>query len=44
LSHNISVDTHIVLFSFENLPFGDFFVLDDADLGKLDNTDTGLGF
>jgi len=44
LSHNLSVDTHIVLFSFENLPFGDFFVLDDADLGKLDNTDTGLGF
>jgi len=44
LSHNVGLDTHIVSLSFENLPFGDFFVLDDADLGKLDNTDTGLGF
>ena len=43
ISHDVGVDTHTVSFSFEALPF-DFFVLDDAVFGKLDNTDGVLGF
>jgi len=43
ISHNIGVDSHRVSFSFEALPF-EFFVLDDAVFGKLDNTDGVLGF
>lgn len=44
LSHRKNLNTHVVSFAFENLPFGDFFVLDDTELGKLDNDDTVLGF
>jgi hypothetical protein len=43
VSHNVGVDTHFVSFSFEALPF-EFFILDDAVFGKLDNTDGVLGF
>ncbi len=43
VSHNVGVDTHFVSFSFEALPF-EFFVLDDAVFGILDNTDGVLGF
>lgn len=44
LSHSKSLATHTLSVFFENLPFGDFFVLDDAELGTLDNADTGLAF
>jgi hypothetical protein len=43
ISHDVGVDTHTVSFSFEALPF-DFFILNDAVFGKLDNTDGVLGF
>jgi hypothetical protein len=43
ISHDVSVDRHTVSFSFEDLPF-QFFILDDAVFGKLDNTDGVLGF
>jgi hypothetical protein len=43
ISHDVGVDEHRVSFSFEDLPF-DFFILDDAVFGKLDNTDGVLGF
>jgi len=43
ISHDVGVDEHRVSFSFEDLPF-DFFILDDAVVGKLDNTDGVLGF
>jgi len=43
ISHDVSVDRHLVSFSFEALPF-EFFILDDAVYGKLDNTDGVLGF
>jgi hypothetical protein len=43
ISHDIGVDRHTVSFAFEELPF-DFFILDDAVFGKLDNTDGVLGF
>jgi hypothetical protein len=43
VSHDIGVDTHLVTFNFENLPFA-FFVLDDPVFGKLDNTVGVLGF
>jgi hypothetical protein len=43
ISHSIGVDSHQASFSFEALPF-EFFVLDDAVFGKLDNEDGVLGF
>jgi hypothetical protein len=43
ISHDVGIDTHLVSFNFEALPF-DFFILDDAVVGKLDNTDGVLGF
>jgi hypothetical protein len=43
ISHDIGVDRHTMSFAFEALPF-DFFILDDAVFGKLDNTDGVLGF
>jgi len=43
ISHDVGVAEHRVSFSLEALPF-DFFVLDDATFGKLDNTDGVLGF
>ena len=43
LSHDISLDQHLVSFNFEQLPFA-FFVLDDATFGKLDEADIVLGF
>jgi hypothetical protein len=43
ISHEVTVEQHIVSFSFEELPFA-FFILDDALFGTLDNTDGVLGF
>jgi hypothetical protein len=43
ITHNVGVDRHTMSFAFEELPF-DFFILDDAVFGKLDNTDGVLGF
>jgi hypothetical protein len=43
ISHDVGIDTHLVSFNFEALPF-DFFILDDGVVGKLDNTDGVLGF
>jgi hypothetical protein len=43
VSHNIGIDTHLMTFKFEKLPFT-FFVLDDAAFGKLDEPDVVLGF
>jgi hypothetical protein len=43
IDHDIQVDQHRVSFSLEALPF-DFFILNDATFGKLDNTDGVLGF
>jgi hypothetical protein len=43
ISHDVGVDRHTVSFAFEDLPF-QFFILDDAVFGKLDNTDGVLGF
>jgi hypothetical protein len=43
ISHDVGVDRHIMSFAFEELPF-EFFILDDAVFGKLDNTDGVLGF
>jgi hypothetical protein len=43
VSHNIGIDTHLVTFNFEKLPF-QFFVLDDPVFGKLDEPDIVLGF
>ena len=43
ISHDVGVDRHTMSFAFEELPF-DFFILDDAVVGKLDNTDGVLGF
>jgi hypothetical protein len=43
IAHDIGVTEHLVTFNFEALPF-DFFILDDAVFGKLDNTDGVLGF
>lgn len=43
ISHDISVDSHYISFSFEELPF-DFFILDDAVFGKLDDDAGVLGF
>jgi hypothetical protein len=43
ISHAISVDTHIISFSFEALPF-EFFILDDEVFGRLDDDAGVLGF
>jgi hypothetical protein len=43
VSHDISLENHLVTFNFEALGFA-FFLLDDEDAGKLDNTDFVLGF
>jgi hypothetical protein len=43
ISHDVGIDRHTMSFAFEDLPF-DFFVLNDAVTGKLDNTDGVLGF
>jgi hypothetical protein len=43
VSHDVSVDSHYVSFAFEELPFN-FFVLDDAVFGKLDDDAGVLGF
>jgi hypothetical protein len=43
ISHDIDIEKHSVTFSFEALGFA-FFILDDEDAGKLDNTDFVLGF
>ena len=43
VSHDVSVDSHYVSFAFEELPF-DFFILDDAVFGKLDDDAGVLGF
>jgi len=43
ITHDVGVDRHLVSFAFEALPF-EFFILDDAVFGKLDNTDGVLGF
>jgi hypothetical protein len=39
----VSVESHYVSFSFEELPFA-FFILDDAVFGKLDDDAGVLGF
>jgi hypothetical protein len=43
ISHDVDPDSHFVSFSFEELPF-DFFILDDAVFGILDDDAGVLGF
>jgi hypothetical protein len=43
VSHDVTIDSHYVSLSFEKLPF-DFFILDDAVFGKLDDDAGVLGF
>jgi hypothetical protein len=43
ISHDISIDSHLMTFNFEALGFA-LFILDDEDAGKLNNTDFVLGF
>jgi len=43
IAHDISPETHYVSFAFEALPF-DFFTLDSATFGKLDDDAGVLGF
>jgi hypothetical protein len=43
ISHDIDPDNHFVSFSFEALPF-EFFILDSAVFGKLDDDAGVLGF
>jgi hypothetical protein len=43
VSHDIGILEHTVTFNFEQLPF-DFFILDDAVFGKLDDDAGVLGF
>jgi hypothetical protein len=43
IAHDVGLSEHLITFNFEALPF-EFFVLDDATFGKLDNTDGVLGF
>lgn len=42
ISHNIEIDSHRITFNFEEIG-GPFFILDDDDAGKLDNTEFTLG-
>jgi hypothetical protein len=43
ISHDVGIIEHRVTFNFEKLPF-DFFILDDAVFGKLDDDAGVLGF
>jgi hypothetical protein len=43
ISHDVSLDNHLMTFNFEALGFA-FFILDDEDAGRLNNTDFVLGF
>jgi hypothetical protein len=43
ISHDVDPENHFVSFSFEALPF-DFFILDSAVFGKLDDDAGVLGF
>ena len=43
ISHDVEPDSHFVSFSFEELPF-EFFILDDAVFGILDDDAGVLGF
>lgn len=43
IAHDVSPTEHFVSFSFEQLPF-DFFLLDDAVFGRLDDDAAVLGF
>jgi hypothetical protein len=43
ISHDVSLEQHFVTFNFEELPF-DFFLLDDAVFGRLDDDAPVLGF
>lgn len=43
ISHEVSLDSHFMSLSFEALPF-DFFILNDAVFGKLDDDAGVLGF
>jgi hypothetical protein len=43
IAHDVGLSEHFITFNFEALPF-EFFILDDATFGKLDNTDGVLGF
>jgi hypothetical protein len=43
VSHDVGISDHRVTFNFEQLPF-EFFILDDAVFGKLDDDAAVLGF
>ena len=43
ISHDVTLDSHFVSFRFEALPF-EFFILDDAVFGILDDDAGVLGF
>jgi hypothetical protein len=43
ISHDIGIDSHLIRFNFEELPFT-FFVLDDPVFGRLDSDNAVLGF
>jgi hypothetical protein len=43
ISHDVTVDEHLITFNFESLPFT-FFILDDATFGILDDDAGVLGF
>lgn len=43
ISHDVSLDSHLMSLVFEKLPF-DFFILDDGVFGKLDDDAAVLGF
>lgn len=43
IAHDVTLNEHLVTFSFESLPFS-FFVLDDAEFGILDDDAGVLGF
>ena len=43
IAHDVGIDDHRVTFNFEELPF-EFFILDDAVFGKLDDDAGVLGF
>jgi hypothetical protein len=43
ISHQVAPESHFMSLSFEALPF-DFFILDDAVFGRLDDDAAVLGF
>ena len=43
IAHDVNLSEHLVSFNFESLPF-DFFILDDAVFGRLDDDAGVLGF